>query len=297
MPFTERQLRDAFELFDADGSGFIEPEELSLVFKGLGYKMSIAEVQEIMSQMDKDPDSKIDFDEFKQVMDRQTEEAGGPSEVLAAFKAFDMSSTGEISKDDLRAVAASLCERVTDQDIEEIYNYCAENDKQRHGEKRFTFFAWRSVMEQVFYKGPKTPADPSRIQLPGHDDPVWDQLEKQERTDRKEREAELEDRRAYLEDRNEKAKQAKEAINLWKSSNSKPEPITIANREAKWRQMAEDQDIVKDRLARKKHVLVQQRREDAERRHKEREEEMNLLRKLEQKKEAGKARENAGETA
>ena len=64
-----QELREVFDLFDTDGSGGIDSEELKAAMKSLGFNgTNTAQVQELMSSVDKDHDGTIDFDEFVGMM-------------------------------------------------------------------------------------------------------------------------------------------------------------------------------------------------------------------------------------
>ncbi|KAK8246599.1 hypothetical protein HDK90DRAFT_500722 [Phyllosticta capitalensis] len=61
---SEQELRQAFAVFDRDGTGTIDAGELSHVLKSLGEKLSEAEIEEIIRQADVDGDGMIDYNEF-----------------------------------------------------------------------------------------------------------------------------------------------------------------------------------------------------------------------------------------
>ena len=162
-----------------------------MVFKGLGIKV---DEDEIVAKFDEDGDKKVDFEEFWKMMQHQQKEAEGPREVLAAFQAFNPSGSGEISKDDLKEVAKSICEPVTEQDINEIWQYCADNDTDEVGTSHFSFAAWRAVMDQMYNKrtsrGNAESYSDDNIKthdLPPREDAIWDELEREEIESRDER--------------------------------------------------------------------------------------------------------------
>eukprot|EP01060_Flectonema_neradi_P003286 TRINITY_DN12109_c0_g1_i1.p1 TRINITY_DN12109_c0_g1~~TRINITY_DN12109_c0_g1_i1.p1 ORF type:complete len:285 (+),score=95.25 TRINITY_DN12109_c0_g1_i1:59-913(+) len=177
---SDAQLREAFDLFDSDSSGYVDENELLLLCRGMGHEVSQEEVREMMGKIDQDGDFKIDFDEFKQLISNMEKEMEGPKQVLEAFKAFDISHTGEISRSDLKEVALSLGERVTEQEVEEIWQFCAANDT-LSGEPKFSFFAWSEIMQSLSQRG----ADGEKVHaLPDTSDPAWAELAEQEETDR-----------------------------------------------------------------------------------------------------------------
>lgn len=61
---TEDELRNAFHVFDKDGSGTISASEMREVLKTLGEDLSEKEINEIMSAADTDGDKSIDCELF-----------------------------------------------------------------------------------------------------------------------------------------------------------------------------------------------------------------------------------------
>jgi calcium-binding protein CML len=61
-------LKEAFKLYDMDGSGCITPRSLKRMLSRLGDSRSIDECQLMISKFDLDEDGKISFDEFKVMM-------------------------------------------------------------------------------------------------------------------------------------------------------------------------------------------------------------------------------------
>ncbi|KXH60838.1 calmodulin [Colletotrichum nymphaeae SA-01] len=68
---AEEELKNAFKVFDRDGSGTISAEELRHVLTSLGENMTAAEIDEMIQMADKDGDGSIDYDEFASIMMRE----------------------------------------------------------------------------------------------------------------------------------------------------------------------------------------------------------------------------------
>ena len=65
----EEEIKNAFLTFDADGSGFIDRQELHKIMSGLGTKSFRAPepsmVDELIKEADKDGDGELTVDEIK----------------------------------------------------------------------------------------------------------------------------------------------------------------------------------------------------------------------------------------
>jgi Ca2+-binding EF-hand superfamily protein len=64
----EEDLRDAFNIFDADRSGYIDRDEVRLLMKKLAQTLTEEEIDAIMEEVDTDGDGEISFEEFRAMM-------------------------------------------------------------------------------------------------------------------------------------------------------------------------------------------------------------------------------------
>ena len=68
------EYKEAFQIFDKDGSGSIDVYELRRVFRSLGKNLTRQEVQDLFDEVDTDGSGGIEFEEFLQLMAKQTVE-------------------------------------------------------------------------------------------------------------------------------------------------------------------------------------------------------------------------------
>lgn len=61
-------IKNAFDVFDIDGDGFITVEELNTVMKSFGEECSLAKCGRMIGSVDTDGDGRIDFNEFRIMM-------------------------------------------------------------------------------------------------------------------------------------------------------------------------------------------------------------------------------------
>ena len=63
-PDSEEELKSAFKVFDKDGNGFIDKDELMNVVTTLGEPLSPEEADEMIRDADTNRDGRIDYKEF-----------------------------------------------------------------------------------------------------------------------------------------------------------------------------------------------------------------------------------------
>lgn len=61
--------RETFDLFDKDGGGAIDCDELADVFKSMGREPDMEEIRRLVAKVDIDNSGLIEYDEFSQLLD------------------------------------------------------------------------------------------------------------------------------------------------------------------------------------------------------------------------------------
>eukprot|EP01065_Artemidia_motanka_P046396 TRINITY_DN701_c0_g1_i1.p2 TRINITY_DN701_c0_g1~~TRINITY_DN701_c0_g1_i1.p2 ORF type:complete len:149 (+),score=33.86 TRINITY_DN701_c0_g1_i1:64-510(+) len=125
---TDEQIKEAFNLFDADGSGAIDVEEMALAMKGLGFgEQPRSEIDKMVREIDQDGNGLVEYDEFLRMMKTKMAQKDSPEEILKAFHLFDKGK-GHITFQDLKDVAKSLGESPGDDVLKEMMDV-ADTDK------------------------------------------------------------------------------------------------------------------------------------------------------------------------
>jgi len=68
IPDTEKELREAFAVFDSDSDGTTSRTELKRIMLKFGQTLTDQELDAVMAEVDDDGDGVISFEEFKLVM-------------------------------------------------------------------------------------------------------------------------------------------------------------------------------------------------------------------------------------
>ena len=109
------EFREAFNLFDADGSGSIDLKEMRVAMKALGFTPSAEEVRKMVAEVDADGSGSISFEEFQALMSQKAETRDPKEVIKEIFELLDLQGKGLIDLSDLQRVAAelSLTEKLT----------------------------------------------------------------------------------------------------------------------------------------------------------------------------------------
>ena len=114
------EIKEAFDLFDSDGSGTIDPSELKSAMQSLGFEAKNQTIYQMISDLDKDGSGAIDFDEFLDMMTARMSDKDTKEDINNVFRLFDDDKTGYISIKNLRRVAKELGETMTDEELMEM---------------------------------------------------------------------------------------------------------------------------------------------------------------------------------
>ncbi|OAY66678.1 Caltractin [Ananas comosus] len=132
-----QEIKEAFELFDTDGSGTIDAKELNVAMRNILTLVAeynhyvLQQINQMIADVDKDGSGAIDFDEFVHMMTAKIGERDSKEELMKAFRIIDQDNNGKISDVDIQRIAKELGENFTMQEIREMIE---EADRNGDGE-------------------------------------------------------------------------------------------------------------------------------------------------------------------
>jgi Ca2+-binding EF-hand superfamily protein len=92
--FERKELKDAFDYYDADRDEKIGPLELKEIMKSRGYNPNETELMQLIRDVDDDNDGKIIFSELVEIAKKKMQDFDLESEIIEAFKVFDPDEIG-----------------------------------------------------------------------------------------------------------------------------------------------------------------------------------------------------------
>ena len=118
------EIDDVFRMFDDDDSGAIDAGELSAALYTItGEKLPRDEILLIIQKYDRDSNGAIDRQEFETMVLERLKGRTFQEETARAFKLLeDPDAQGTITKDSLRRAAAECGEKLTEDDINEMFD-------------------------------------------------------------------------------------------------------------------------------------------------------------------------------
>jgi centrin-1 len=97
LPLEEvKDIKTAFDIFDGDGSGTVDPQELKVAFQQLGFEGNNKFIYQILAELDDDYSGGIDFKEFIRLATAKIEDKSSRGDTDKIWLSFDVNKSVRI---------------------------------------------------------------------------------------------------------------------------------------------------------------------------------------------------------
>ena len=138
------EIKEAFDLFDTDGSGSIDPRELRAAMQSLGFEAKNQTIYQMITDLDKNKNNSIDFEEFLDMMTARMSDKDSRDDIAKVFRLFDDDNSGVITLRNLRRVAKELGETMTVEELQEMLERAASDGNEISSEDFYTIMTKRA---------------------------------------------------------------------------------------------------------------------------------------------------------
>ena len=120
------EYKEAFDMFDIDGSGTLTVDEIVKIMKNFGYPIKHNEAKKMIDEIDVSGDGELDFEEFVTLMEKTTQYIDETDEelVLRAFKSFDKNNDGKITNYEFKYILTQMGQKMSDEDANLLFEEC-----------------------------------------------------------------------------------------------------------------------------------------------------------------------------
>merc|ERR1719262_1796257 len=147
MELTDKEkgeIKEAFDLFDTDGSGNIDIKELTIAMKALGCEPKPGEIEKMIADVDDDGSGEIGYPEFLKMMTHKILNKDPKDDLLKAFRLFDDDQTGTVSFKNIKRVAKETNQTLSDDDLQAMLD-----DADKDGDGVLNEEEWLVLMKKL----------------------------------------------------------------------------------------------------------------------------------------------------
>ncbi|CAG8807722.1 10220_t:CDS:2, partial [Dentiscutata erythropus] len=113
------EIREAFDLFDTEGSGSVNIKDFKVAIRALGFEPKKEELNSLLNEVH-DGSGTIDFDNFSAIVSTKMSERDVHEDFMKIFRLFDDDATGKITFKNLKRVAKELNVEISNDQLKEM---------------------------------------------------------------------------------------------------------------------------------------------------------------------------------
>ena len=136
-PEQVQEIKEAFDLFDTEGRNEIDAKELKVAMRALGFEPKKEEVRKILSDIDKNGEGVIKFEDFAEIMTSKMLERDPVEEMKKAFMLICEEGHDKITLKSLKKTAEELGENMTKEELQEMLEEADRDGDGEIGEEDF----------------------------------------------------------------------------------------------------------------------------------------------------------------
>ena len=123
------EIREAFSMFDTEGTGKIDPKELKAAMHSLGFEKKSPTVYEMICELE-ETGHEVDFEEFLNAISNKLGNRETREGIDRIFDLFDDDKTGSINLANIKRVAKELGETMGVDELREMLTRAASNGEE-----------------------------------------------------------------------------------------------------------------------------------------------------------------------
>ena len=123
------EIKEAFSMFDTEGTGKIDPKELKAAMHSLGFEKKSPTVYEMICELE-EGGHEVDFDEFLSAISQKLGNRETREGIDRIFDLFDDDKTGTINLANIKRVAKELGETMGIDELKEMLTRAASNGEE-----------------------------------------------------------------------------------------------------------------------------------------------------------------------
>ena len=120
------EIREAFNLFDTDNTGTIDPKELKAAMQSLGFETKNPTIYQMIADLENEGPA-IDFETFLRAITEKLGDKETRNGIRKIFELFDDDGSGSINLNNLKRVSKELGETMTNDELKEMLERAASD--------------------------------------------------------------------------------------------------------------------------------------------------------------------------